>query len=54
MTIDYGIFLTGVRYIPSLVSFGVCAGKEKCDHLGRKSGHSKNNRDLAGRDLLGP
>ena len=23
-------------YIPSLVTFGVCSGTEKCNHLGRK------------------
>ena len=43
-----------VTYIPSLVSFVACSGGEKCDHLGWKSRHSKHNRDLAGRDLLGP
>ena len=47
-------FSAGVMYIPSLVSFGACSGSEKCDHLGRKSGNSKNNRDLASRDLLRP
>ena len=41
-------------HLPWLLSFGACSGSEKCNHLGRKSGHSKNNRDLAGRDLLGP
>ena len=39
----------GVTYVPSLVSFGVYSGSEKCDHF-----VSKNNRDLAGQDLLRP
>ena len=52
MTIDYDIFSAGVMYI-RLLSFGVCSGSENCDHLGQKS-HYKNNRDLAGKDLLGP
>ena len=30
------IFLAGVTYIPSLVSFGVWSGSEKCNHLGQK------------------
>ena len=37
-----------MTYIPSLVSFGIWSGSEKYDHLGQKSRHSKNNRDLAG------
>ena len=36
------------------LSFGVCSGSEKCDHLGPKSQHNKNNRDLTGWDLLRP
>ena len=40
--------------MPSLVSFGVCSGSEKCDNLGQKSCYYKNNKDLAGQDLLRP
>ena len=52
-------FSPGVIYIPSLVSFGVCSGNEKCDHFGyRKKKKNNNNhydykRDLAG-SLLRP
>ena len=32
-------------YIPSLVSFGVYSGSEKCDNLGRERCNSKNNSE---------
>ena len=54
MKIVYTIFSAGVTYMPSLVSFGVRLGSEKCDSLGQKSRLYKNNMDNAGQDLLGP
>ena len=46
MTMGYKIGVTGVTYIPSLVSFGVCSGSEKFDRLGHKEKkiNKKNNR----------
>ena len=34
-----------MTYIPSLVSFGVCSGSEKCDHFGRRNIANNNNKN---------
>ena len=48
------LFSAGVTYIPSLVSFGVCSGSEKCDYLGQQSNHWKNNREKQVETCSGP
>ena len=39
-------FSASVTYVSSLVSFGVRSGSEKCNNLGQKNHHYKNNRAL--------